>query len=125
MAAPQVRDTVTLPDLLAVLAQELAGIAQAGRLIEDRVSFDPGPTAMRGDGALAALQGLDHLVQTASELARFLQAVAAQSDRRVHVHVAGPAAEVRLRVLALALAGRTGPDDTAPPGPAAGEVELF
>ncbi|OYU37443.1 MAG: hypothetical protein CFE33_20905 [Pseudorhodobacter sp. PARRP1] len=99
-------ESIKLRDFIAILANELRILALAGKQIEERVGDHIVANAIKSDAAHPALQGLDHLVQTANALSHFLDDVAIESDSTLHISVAGPASRVNLRALAEVLQGK-------------------
>jgi hypothetical protein len=118
-------DSILLRELLAILANELRLLALAGKSIEDRVGDEITDGAAGADRLRVSLQGLDHVVQTVSELSHFLDDIALETDGHLRVSVAGPARRVRLRALAEALGGRLRDASSVSHLQGGGEVDLF
>ena len=118
-------ESLALRDFLAILAREVRLIALAGKTIEDRVGNHIALGSMRGESFLPALQGLDQLVQTATELSHFLDDVALETDGHLRIAVAGSARRVTLRALAEALVRVPQEAPPSPDGTPFGHVDLF
>lgn len=99
--------------LLAAKAQDLE--ARVGDVIMDGI---PG-----GDRLLTSLQGLDHLVQTVTELASFISALSLTVDQEITLPLDRHLQSIGLRALAEGLIGQPGgrPDVLV----TLGEVDLF
>jgi hypothetical protein len=125
MSLQQAPDSILLRELLAILANELRLLALAGKSIEDRVGDEITEGATGADRLRVSLQGLDHVVQTVSELSHFLDDIALETDGHLRISVAGPARRVRLRALAEALGGRLRDASSVSHLQGGGEVDLF
>jgi hypothetical protein len=124
MCFAKVPDHVRLPDLIAVVADQLHALAAAGKGIEDAVGDEIALGGARARRLLVSLQGLDHIVQTLSELSLFMDSVRHMARDDVLVPVSGSLRGVRLRELANALCGKLQEQESKGLHDA-GEVDLF
>lgn len=114
---------VVLCDLLANLSEELRHLAAAALEIEDRVGDVIAEGLAGGERLSSSLQGLDHLVQTASELSVFIAALSRSADQEIAIPVSAHIKAIGLRALAEALVGKAAPRAERFRG--GGDVDLF
>jgi hypothetical protein len=105
MAKVPLPDQISLHDLLGNLSAELRGLASTALDIEDKVGDVIADGMRGGDRLVVSLQGLDHLAQTANELAAFVGSIAGSVDRSIAIPVAEHVQSIGLRSLAEALVG--------------------
>ncbi|HLQ17791.1 MAG TPA: hypothetical protein VK146_02335 [Tabrizicola sp.] len=116
-------ERMALQDLMRNLSAELFQLGTTALEIEDKVGDVIADGLPGGERLLVSLQGLDHLAQTANELAAFVGSVAGAVDPAVSVPVSGHIQAIGLRSLAEALAGQFGGRPQG--GNSMGEVDLF
>jgi hypothetical protein len=116
-------DQIILQDFLGNLSAELLRLAAAALEIEEKVGDVIADGMAGGERLLVSLQGLDHLVQTANELAAFIAALSRSADGEITIPVTGHIQSIGLRSLAESLVGRAGSNGVRRSN--LGEVDLF
>ena len=123
MMIPRLPDQVALQSLLENLSAELLVLASAAIKIEDEVGAVISEGASGGERLLVPLQGLDHLAQTANELATFIDSLSRSVDPGIILSVSTHIHSIGLRSLAEALAGHSCRTGATTDG--VGDVDLF
>jgi hypothetical protein len=116
-------DHIVLQDFLGNLSAELLLLAAAALEIEEKVGDVIADGMSGGERLLVSLQGLDHLVQTANELAAFIAALSQSADGEITIPVTGHIQSIGLRSLAESLVGQAGSQRNRLSS--RGEVDLF
>ena len=113
-------DHIDLQSFLGNLSAELVRLAAAALEIEEKVGDVIADGKAGGERLLVSLQGLDHLVQTANELAAFIAALSQSADGEITIPVSGHIQSIGLRALAESLVGRAGSRSSS-----LGDVDIF
>jgi hypothetical protein len=116
-------DELALQGLLKKLSAEMLVLASAAIAIEDKVGDVIAQGIPGAERLLVPLQGLDHLAQTANDLASFIADVSNSVDPHTSISVSEHIHSVRLRSLAEALVGHS--SGTSGPAAGMGDVDLF
>jgi hypothetical protein len=114
---------MALRRLLGNLSSEMLVLASTANAIEDDVGDLISKGVPGAERLLVPLQGLDHLAQTANDLAGFIAAISQSVDPRTVISISDHIHSIGLRALAESLAGHS--SETSRRTDGVGEVDLF